>query len=150
MNIHFIQGDEAKDIILNSDNYLNKMNSFDRAVRMNSDRNDISVEEFGKYATEHILEWLDEEKEIVNNFINEISEFLTIHKFKGIFPNPVKIIKTDGLEDIRECAGYCRKNTIVITESAIDMERISFWVHELFHIFSQNNPELRDQLYNSI
>jgi len=150
MNIQFIQGNEANDIILNSDNYLNKMNSFDRAVRMDSDRNDISVEEFGKYVTEHILEWLDEEKEIINNFIKEISEFLTTQKFKGVFPNPVKIIKTDGLEDIRECAGYCRKNTIVVRESAIKMKRISFWVHELFHIFSQNNNELRDQLYNSI
>jgi|688.fasta_scaffold130402_2 hypothetical protein len=150
INIKFVQGDEAKNIMLNSDNYFNIMNNFDRAIRMESDRNDITQDEFGNYATEHILDWLDEEKEIVNNTINEISQFLTTYKFKGVFPNPVKIIKTDGLEDIRECTGYCRKNTIVVKISGIKKIRTSFWIHELFHIFSQNNPELRDQLYNSI
>lgn len=150
ITVKFVEGEEAHEIMLSSDRYFDIMTPFDRAIRMNSSRTDITREEFGRYATSHTMKWEDEEKETVTEFVNDIAKVLTELGFKGKFPNPVKMIKTDGLEDIRECAGYCRKNTICINRRALWNVNYRFLTHELFHIFSQNNPELRDELYNSI
>jgi len=63
-----------------------------------------------------------------------------------VIPDPIRMIKTSGKEDIRECSGYCRHNVICSNNFVTH----SFFVHELFHIISQNNPELQEQLYNSL
>lgn len=150
ITIKFVEGDEAREIMLSSDKYFDIMTPFDRAIRMNSDRTDITRDEFGRYATSHIMKWEDDEVQVVSEFVGDIAKVLTEHGFKGEFPNPVRMIKTDGLEDVRECAGYCRKNTICINRRTLWNMNHRILAHGLFHIFTQNNPELCNELYRSI
>ena len=151
IKVHFPSSAESKEIFLSSDSYFEKMNPFERAVRMDvpyDPETQISCETFGQYAVSHIVEWQEKDKATVLKHVSRVAEVLSSTGFKGKFPDPVNFILTDGEEDIRECAGYCRKNTVVINTRALFTEQISFYAHELFHIFSQNNPELRDSLYN--
>ncbi|VBB18887.1 hypothetical protein YASMINEVIRUS_1419 [Yasminevirus sp. GU-2018] len=151
INVHFASNAEAKEILLSSDRYFEMMNPFERAVRMDVPYNPdtpISCETFGQYAVPHIVEWQERHKATVQKFVSRVGEALQSIGFKGKFPDRVTFILTNGKEDIRECAGYCRKNTVVLNTGALSEARMNFYAHELFHIFSQNNPELRDSLYN--
>jgi hypothetical protein len=96
------------------------------------------------------LDWTDYEKEDLTEMFEKVQSHLLEKGFKGKFPDPIRMLKTTGEDDIRECNGYCRSNTICADKNSVTSSFGEFWVHELFHIFSQNNPELINRLYNSI
>jgi uncharacterized protein YrzB (UPF0473 family) len=153
INVKFVDEDEAIDIMLNSDDYFKIMTPQERAIRMDVDydpKNPISYDTFCDYAKKQIVKITETDKRRVLGAIGEVERCLIGNDFKGVFPDYVNIIVTSGLEDIRECAGYCRKNTICINLRALRMSSTSFFAHELFHIISQNNPDLREKLYNSL
>jgi hypothetical protein len=153
IDINFVEGEKAIEILLNSDNYYQIMTPNERALRMGIDHDPdkpISEEEFGNYVKQHICEFKSSDKRIITDIIDKITKCLQDNNFVGYFPETVNIILTDGQEDIRECAGYCRKNTICINKRGLRNDPLSLFAHELFHIFSQNNPGLRNKLYKSI
>jgi hypothetical protein len=81
--------------------------------------------------------------ESANNFFSD-------HKFKMNFPKEVIFIKTTGKEDIAQAKAYCLKNTIIFNKSFIKPDIVGTFVHELFHIHSQNNPDKRKMYYESL
>lgn len=153
INLKFVEGDEAVDILLNSDKYFKIMTPQERCIRMGVEYDPIkpiSCDEFSEYAKNHVRTFSNIEKKRITNIVKDISNHLVSNGFKGVFPDPVNVILTSGMEDIRECAGYCRKNAICINLRAMQNTLLTLFTHELFHIFSQHNPELREQLYNSL
>ena len=50
------------------------------------------------------------------------------------------------------CAGYTRDQNIVLPVSKIgkEMDRLDLLFHELFHVLSRFNPELKNDCYNLI
>ncbi len=147
MNFKFVEGDEAEEILLDSDPYISQMTPFERGIRMDVDR-DVSEEEFREYIVKQVRPWTDDEKELLKKVLMKVEKQFEDYIFQ--FPDPIKLIKTNGLEDIRECRGYCRRNTIVMGQNTIYNITESFFLHELFHIQSQNNPELRYKLYEDL
>lgn len=149
MEVKFVQGDDAIDVLLNSDEYLSKLSPFEMGVRMgDSNTKEVTPEEFRDHLSKQTLEWTIEEKDKVVDLFGQIESKLEIYDLK--FPNPIKLIKTTGLDDIRDCSGYCRRHAIVMSQKTVDrdpdnLER--FFMHELFHIQSQVSPELRYKLY---
>lgn len=153
LQINFVEGEKAFDILANSDSYYKIMTPNERALRMGIDHNPdkpISEEEFGNYVKQHICEFKSSDKEIITDIIGRITKCLQDNNFIGCFPVVVNVILTDGLEDIREFTGYSRKNTICINKRGIINGHLTLFVRKLFHIFSQNNPGLRNMLYKSI
>ena len=146
INIQFLEGSEAESVLLNSDQYIDKMQPYERGIRMGLDH-DVNREQFCEHVVKHVLEWTDYEKKCIMRLVRKISDHLVTNGFKGKYPETIGMIKTSGKEDVKGCAGYCRRNTIVTNKSNVSYR---FLVHELFHIFSQNNPDLICVLYNSI
>ncbi len=147
--LKFVEGDEAIDILLNSDPYISQMSSFERGIRMRIDK-DVDEDEYREHLIKQVVPWKDSEKEMVEARIFMIQGKFEELKINFNFPDQVKFLKTTGLEEIRECPGYCRRGTIVMSQRIVDYMRDSFLVHELFHIQSQFNPELRFALYEQL
>jgi len=139
---------ESRAIISSKDEFIKRLSDIDRAVRMKT--NVLPTEElFLDFLSANVLEWKEEEKENINTIIQGIST--KMEKLTAAFPEQISFIKTTGKEESN--AGYCRENNIFLPISILksDMKELeNFIIHELFHILSKNNPELKEKLYKII
>lgn len=156
INILFLQGQEALEILHNCDNYFSQMKDVERGIRMGIDK-PVTEEEYRNYVDiNKIVDWSEKEKEIILSLIEKITTRINNNKYKIKFPEHINLIKTTGEEDIRESGGHCRKNTIVIPLRSVNSMQYSTYniydllIHELFHIQSQNDYDRRIRLYASI
>lgn len=146
--VAFATIDEGKQILTAQDDFVRRMSPFDRAARMKTD-NKISEEKYLEFVGENVLEWDDVEKEkITTAFRGVQAEFDSLSL---PFPKKIFIIKTTGNEE--GGAPYTRSNAIVIPKDDLQAstQKIQKTIcHELFHIISRANPELREKLYAAI
>lgn len=76
------------------------------------------------------------------------SKIATVIKEKSLLfplPDTVIMIKTNGQEEYG-AEGYTRRNMIMLNAQDRAVE-LSLIAHELFHVFSRANPEVRDRIY---
>lgn len=143
--ISFATIDEATKILTSRDDFVRRMSPFDRAARMKTDK-DVSEREYIQFVGKNVLEWNDSEKRKITAAFLGISD--TLENLSLPFPENVLIIKTTGKEE--GGAAYTRGNAIVFPKDHLksSKEKIQKELcHELFHILSRANPELREKLY---
>lgn len=139
---------EGKELLTRHDDFVERLSPFDRAARLKSDQ-DVSVEQYLNFVGDNVLELTAEEKQKIQSAFQELC--VKLNRLSLTVPTDLIFIKTTGKEE--GGAKYTRANAIVLPESffqlpATRMERTI--CHELFHVISRANPELRDKLYASI
>ena len=139
---------EAKKILTSRDDFVRRMSPFDRAARMKTD-SDISEKEYLEFVGKNVLAWNDAEKRKITSALLGIQTELDALSLP--FPRKVFIVKTTGNEE--GGAAYTRANAIVfpqgdLTGSTAKVQKTI--CHELFHIMSRSNPDLRERLYAAI
>jgi len=146
--ISFATINEAKEILSSRDDYIQSMSPFDRSSRMKTDR-DISEKEYLEFIGNNVLDWSTIEKEKI------ISAFIGIQKsletYSWVIPRNLFLIKTTGKEE--GGAAYTRANAIILPKADLStpVPKMQQTIcHELFHVISRANPELRDKLYAAI
>ena len=130
------------------DQYVQAMSRFDRQCRLQSD-DDVSVDEYLEFVSKHVLEWNPGEVNAIKAVLTAVHE--KCRPYTLPLPDQVLFVKTDGKEE--GGAAYCRGNAVVLPARrvAVSQERLERLVlHELFHVLSSHNPELREQLYSTI
>jgi len=144
-SIEFATIQQANEILLKRDNFVEHMSPFDRAARMKTDKV-VTEKEFLEFVGKNVLEWDDAEKEKITSALLGIQK--QCEALSLPFPKKVFMIKTTGEEEGK--AAYTRANAIILpkNEIAAPPAKIrSMICHELFHILSRANPELREKLY---
>ena len=147
MNITFSDKPKASKLLSINDEFITELSSFDRSSRLKTN-SEVTREEFLGFVSKQVKTWTEDEireiEEIVGNINEKLDEY-SLH-----FPKEINLIKTTGKEEGN--AAYCRSNSIIIPQLMVDaikeLERLI--THELFHIFSKNNPEMREKLYDVI
>jgi hypothetical protein len=137
--------DEAKEILEARDKYTNSQTSFDRRVRLNSEK-PVSEEEYLDFAGEQVLSWNESEKVRIEVILNNLVYRLKDYDLN--LPPRVLLIKTTGREE--GGASYCRDNAIILPQNILNRQGgnlETLITHELFHIFTKNNLKTRDALY---
>jgi hypothetical protein len=79
INIKFVEGDEAVDILLNSDKYFKIMTPQERCIRMGIEYDPdkpISCDEFSEYAKKQVRTFSDAEKKRISKIVKDISNHL--------------------------------------------------------------------------
>ncbi|TFG28936.1 MAG: hypothetical protein EU532_04185 [Promethearchaeota archaeon] len=147
MNIKFLDYREAIRILTNRDEFIKSMSPFDRAARVKTE-GIISEAEFLNYISKQVLNWGSFECSNIDSILEDI--LVKFENYELRFPKQVSLIKTTGKEEGN--AAYCRKNAIVLPQTFINTpyQLKNLITHELFHIYSKNNPEKRKELYESI
>jgi hypothetical protein len=147
--ITFATLEEGRAILTNRDDFVQRMSPFDRASRLKTDR-DVSEAEYLKFVAQNVLAWDDAGKAKVEAAIRGIQP--GIESLNLPFPGTVQMIETTGKEE--GGAEYTRSNAIVLPQpeiaSASSAKLQKIIAHELFHVLSRANPELRDKLYEAI
>ena len=148
LRFEFASVEEGRDILGTRDEFVQQMSPFDRKVRLQSET-DLGGQELLKLAAEQVLEWEDTEKRILSRAIDEIQPELI--KLGVRWNQPIKLIKTTGREESN--AAYTRAQAIVFPRQKIGSEEkppARLLAHELFHVISRSEIQLRDRLYRLI
>lgn len=143
--------EKARELLVKEDETTKRWSRFDIELRLKKKNG--TKQEVMKFVADQVLEWSVAEKEKVNSAINEISENIKKQGFKIPLPETVYIIKTTCAEEAGLGLAYTRQNYIVMSEKELQKkyEHVrKVIIHELFHIISRNDPELRKKMYKII
>ena len=146
--IVFAGVEEAKKRLTTKDGFINSLSRFDRSARLKTDQT-VSETEFIEYVANQARSWTIDEKNRIQVIIESISNQLKPFELK--LPQKILLIKTTGQEE--GGAAYCRPNAIVMPQNMLIQQNAGLQkllTHELFHIFTANNPNLKEVLYGVI
>ncbi|HYF36394.1 MAG TPA: hypothetical protein VD994_13955 [Prosthecobacter sp.] len=139
---------EAQTVLTARDDYIQRLSPFDRAAKILTDR-ETSEAEYLAAISANILPWTEPEKAKINAAFEPLQAQLTALSLP--LPPKILLIRTDGDDEGGAC--YTRGNAIVfaspsLQESPGSLSRLL--CHEIFHVLSRANPELREKLYRVI
>jgi hypothetical protein len=128
------------------DDFVSRLSPFDRAARLKSPR-DVSEAEYLAFATAAARVWGPDERERLTAAFAAIEA-----KLKELLPPldaPILVVKTSGEEE--GGAGYTRANAVMLPQALPDERELQrLLAHEVFHVGSRNQPDLKRALYRAI
>lgn len=136
---------DSKDIISQSDNYTSTMSLFDLRSRVKR-LGQVSESDYLEYASRNMIAWNYYEIDYLKKRISECGRKILAQGFKFKLPKEIYILKST-LDEEGGARGYTRNNSIILNYKRLSQHLIE---HELFHIISRYNPELKDLLYKTI
>jgi hypothetical protein len=147
--VTFASVEQGKKILGARDEFVQRLSDFDRSSRMKTDEN-VSEDQYLEFVANNVLGWDENEKVVVSDIISNISSKLTTMNLP--WPDEILLIKTTGREEGN--VPYTRANAVMLPKSMLNRSRKQVLhrnlCHELFHVLSRNNPDLREKLYQSI
>jgi hypothetical protein len=144
----FADVNEGRNVLTARDAFVKALSPFDRSARLKTDKN-VSEKEFLEYVAKQVLPWSEDDKRRLSPVIESLAGKLA--RFKLKFPEKILLIKTTGAEEGR--ATYTRSGAIVIPQNRLlgDAGHLEvLFIHELFHILTASNPDLKEALYGVI
>lgn len=145
--VSFATVEEARSILTRRDEFIAALSPFDRAARMKTN-GVVSEKEFLEFLGRNALPWLPDETNKITAVLETLRQRLAPWHLP--FPPAITLIKTSGREE--GGASYTRQNAVVLVQrdarSPGDLEGVI--THELFHVLSRHNPELRKRLYRIV
>jgi hypothetical protein len=143
--IRFADARQGVMALTRRDDYIRHMSPFDRQARLRTDR-DVSEEEFLAFVAQHVMPWEEGDIRKLTPLLADLDRKL--RPWKLLLPAVVLLIKTTGREE--SGAAYCRGPAIVLPQNMLNAPREKLeqvLPHEVFHVLSNQNPELREKLY---
>ncbi len=144
----FATAEEGRGILTAKDDFIEQLSPFDRSCRMRTD-SVVTEKEFLEFVSNNVRSWEKEEEDRVRPIIATISPKL--ERFTSLLPKKVYLVKTTGNEE--GGVAYTRGTAIIIPARQLTKDNVTLYKilsHELFHIISRQNRQLRDQLYETI
>ena len=145
--VRILDKTEAAKTLVTADAFTMRMSRFDRSARMQTDRQ-VSEKELLEFAAGQAISFSDTQKQELREVFGAIDKKIAGLKLKLMLPPVITVIQTTGKEE--GGAAYCRGNSIILPKNVVEggQEIIQDYItHELFHILTSQNPELRRELY---
>jgi hypothetical protein len=146
--IVFADVEQGKERLTKRDMFIETVSPFDRAARLKTDR-DVSVNEFVEFISQQVRPWTDDDKTRITAAIESAAPKLA--RLKLNLPQIILLIKTTGDEE--GGATYTRAGAIVMPQQQLDRRNANIenlLIHELFHVLTSHNPQLKEALYQII
>lgn len=143
--IRFADGAEAQAAITRRDDFTKSLSRFDLQSRLKT-QGEATTDDLLKLYAENVTAWPREDIDKVTKGLEALRERLT--DFHIPHPKTILLIRTTGKEE--SGAAYCRGPAIVLPENMLRQRPeglLRLLAHELFHVLSTQNPELRRELY---
>jgi hypothetical protein len=143
--IEFASIERAAQILGKSDRYSSALSRFDLQARLKTNQ-EVTERDFLAFAALQASDWPPEDVARVRAALARLLPKMA--DLAPIFPAKVWIVQTTGQEE--GDAAYCRGPAIVlphrhVRRDDVDLERLL--AHELFHVASSQDAELRARLY---
>ena len=141
--VQFLPAKESRTVVTTRDDFVARLSPFDRAARLKV-AEPVSEERYLAFLGDNVRDWTEAEiqklRTIIEAFPSRLGDLP--------FPAAIQLIKTTGAEEGN--AAYTRGAAIMLptaelSKSPAELKRLVS--HELFHVLSRGNPELREKLY---
>jgi hypothetical protein len=126
-----------------SDVYSREMTDFDRSIRLN--KTGANEQEYLRAAARDVRNWSTEEQALLKSSFSAIDSAIRKNSYHIKLPDTIRLIKTTAKEEFG-AEGYTRENRIMLNVEAQPIS-LGLVAHELFHVISRYNPQLRDRIY---
>jgi hypothetical protein len=146
--VHFASVSEGQNVLTTKDEFVRHLSPFDRASRMKTNK-PVSEDEYLAFVGRNVVEWTAEEMRAVEAALKEIQS--RFGELSPAFPATIQMIKTTGAEEGN--AAYTRGTAIILPKGELGKsqdELVKLICHELFHVLSRHDSELRAALYGMI
>ena len=146
--IQFATQQESATLLQTRDRFVTAMSPFDRQARLRVSR-EVSEKEYLQFSSSQAIEWEAEQVARLTKVINQIEQRLATLQLP--FPKRIMLVRTTGQEE--GGAAYCRGNGIILPQGKPgpdDAAAERLLLHELFHILSSHQRDLRHRLYELI
>jgi hypothetical protein len=148
-SFQFASTDDGFAILGQKDEFIERLSPFDRAARLKTDR-DVSETEFLEFIKSNVLAWSDPERRKIESALAKIMPALEALALS--LPQPIKLIKTTGAEEGN--AFYTRDTALAFPVKPLGSQTVETLektlAHEIFHVWSRQNPRRREKIYQSI
>ncbi len=147
-NFVFATVEQGRKILTARDEFVQALSPFDRAARLKTDK-EISEKDYLEFVGQSVLDWTEAEKQQMTSALKVVQTGLS--RCPLPLPKTIYLIKTSGVEEGN--ATYTRDHAIVLPKSDVAPGRPAnprLLYHELFHVLSRANPDLREKLYKAI
>jgi hypothetical protein len=144
----FATAAEARAELGKRDAFVERMSPFDRSSRLKTDK-PVDEATYLAFAAAQAREWSPDEQSRVSAALEGLKGGLESLDLQ--FPEEIQLIKTTGLEE--GAAAYTRSTAIILPANILasaQPQLESLLCHELFHVLSRHDAQLRDRLYRSI
>ncbi|MDM3871448.1 hypothetical protein QSV34_08780 [Porticoccus sp. W117] len=144
----FASKKQAGKLLAQKDDYTQRLSQFDLTAKLQR-KSPATVKQFLSFARKQGMNWEKEEKQRLGEIFQSLQAPLA--PYVDLLPEKVYLVKTTGR--VESGALYTRGNNIYIPARNMAMgddQLTTIMLHELFHIITRNNPELRDRLYAAI
>ena len=142
-----LSASSARDALTQPDGFISAMSGIDRQLRLGS-----SAPVTEAQLLEHIggsaQAWSDEEILTLKQAATALNSALVREGVVLELPAEIPLIKTSGVEE--PGWGYTRGAMVILNTRSDSQQITKLLTHELFHVLTRENPELRDRLYELI
>lgn len=148
-SIEFVSANHGSELLRQRDDFIRNLSPLDRQLRLES-ADDVSTDAYVTFVAEQTLDFTDQELKKIHPLVEAISQQLSTFDIQ--LPKTIAIVKTNGKDE--GGAAYCRgSSTIVLPLKILNAPAARLQAtltHELFHILSRHDKDLRDKMYKTI
>lgn len=143
--IRVVDSAEAAVLNLQSDNYTRSLTDFDLAVRLNR-ANGGTEADYLQLSAKSVESWNGDEEELLKAAFDAIEAVSKKQSVSLHLPDTVILIRTNASEEFH-ADGWTRRNRIMLNMHVTGVTT-ALVAHELWHVISRLNPEVRDRAYS--
>ena len=130
------------------DRYTAALSRFDLESRLKTN-NGVTAEDLMRFSAEQVVAWSEEDRAKLEPIVSSVAKRFA--RYNLPLPPNILLIQTTGKEE--GDAAYCRRYAVILPRryvgfAAAQLEPI--FIHELFHVLSSHNEDLRNSLYEII
>lgn len=143
--LKFATVEEGRELLGRHDIYVRSLGPLEMQIRLRS-AEPVDIETFIQHVQEQVLPWEEEELARMVPVAKSLAEKLSEYEIP--LPESMYLIRTTGKDE--SDAAYTRGAAIVLPRRRRPLKPQSLerlLAHELFHVLSRHNPELRQRLY---
>ena len=147
VRLDFMSTERAAEFLVEPDDFIIRLSPFDMSSRMKTD-GVVRKEEFLKFIGGSAVAWTSQESDAVSGIFAELG--VTTDSLNMNFPERINLIMTSGVEEGN--AAYTRGNAIILQRDKLsDYGELKRTIaHEVFHLYTRHNPDMKNTLYNLI
>ena len=143
----FVSAEKGRQLVVQEDDYSASLSKFDLELRV--PRDNPTIADLNEFTEMQILDWSKEEAELLDSLTKVISDIAIKENFHYNLPDSIYFVKST-MNENKGAGGYTRLNYIVFSEDIFGRPNSMIKeviAHEIFHIISRHNAELRKDLY---
>ncbi len=142
----FASKEKGQELIATEDDFLRRVQGLERQLRLSS-KDPVSQEKYVEQLKAGVLDWTKEDREKMATAVEEVAGAFEAYEL----PFPAEVYLTRVSAEVEQNAPHCRGANVICPDSLLSGRRLArVMTHELFHVLSNQNAELRHKLYKVI